>query len=78
VATDWLARWQRAPRSARGRLVLFIDGGSPLSPAATVAAAFAQGMEAIDVLRAAAAGGGTVAGEAAADLEQLRQAATSP
>jgi hypothetical protein len=78
VATDWLARWQRAPRSARGRLVLFIDGGSPPSPAATVAAAFAQGMEAIDVLRAAAAGGGTVAGEAAADLEQLRQAATSP
>jgi hypothetical protein len=71
-------------RSQRGRFVLFVDSGAPLPPAslpaaptaAVLAAAFADGQQAIDVLQSvAAASEGALNAQAEADLEALSQQA---
>jgi hypothetical protein len=79
-ASAWLAKLDRTPRSELGRLVLFVDNGGPLpgpqpSPSPEVTTAYTKGMAAIETLQAVAASGGSLSATAAADLEELQQAA---
>lgn len=79
----WLATLERMPPSELGRLVLFVDSGSPLpgpgppTPGEALATAFAQGEEAIDVINDFAAQGGSLGTEAAQDLQQLQEDAAA-
>jgi len=78
-AARWLATLHRAARSGLDRLVLFVDNGVLPGPAPgpAVAAAFAEGEQAIGVLQSAVAGGGTLSAQAAEDLEALQQQAAT-